>query len=403
MTIIPADNEFDYKIYNGDKYYYANDADTWPGTKNKTALTDTSTPGAKLHNKNTDGMKLMHKPIEDITEVDGLISFRFMGGIPVDVPEGLAASNVSNTSFQVTWTAVEDAASYNLRLNEKVENGETVVDKLTLSESFDKFRTGNETDVSNSLDKYTDLSGWTGVKVFTGDNGAKLGTNKAVGYMETPILNNTSGTMSIYVEAMSWEADNSGLKVTVLDENGRELTDEPWILDLEANDAAVYEVKGMPNKYKVKFSTQAKKKRVHLEKVLIFDGEVTAEQATALDSPISSDVSTLFKDITDTQYTFTDLMPESRYTVQVQTVDGEGNTSAWSEAVAVVTLAEPDEPEYPLGDIDKDGRVSVADVTILVNLILTSAEPTTETDVDGDGRLSVADVTKLVNIILGRE
>jgi len=403
MTIIPADNKFDYETYDGDKYYYGNQGDLWPYNKT-TALTDYSTPKAALYNANTDGQKLMHKPIEDITEVDGLISFRFMGGIPVDVPEDLATSNVSNTSFKVTWTGVEDVASYNLRLTEKVENGETALDKLSLMEYFDKFRADNDgsTDISGSLDSYTDIKGWTGAAVYKGTNGAKLGASKKVGYMTTPTLANTSGTLTIYVEASSWGSDGSSLKVVVLDKNGNELTDDAWILDLTQYGVGMFTMKGMPSDYKVKFTTQAQKKRVYLSKVLLFDGEVTREQATALDGPVSSDVSTLFKEITGTSYTFTDLTPETQYTVQVQAVDGEGNTSAWSEAVSVTTLAEPIEPTYAKGDVNGDGSVTIADVTVLVNIILSTADMNERADVNGDGNVTIADVTELVNIILGR-
>ena len=78
MTIIPADNKYDFETYEGEKYYYANDGDTYPGSKSNNELTDASKPAAKLHNANTDGSKYMHKPITDITEMNGLISFHFM-------------------------------------------------------------------------------------------------------------------------------------------------------------------------------------------------------------------------------------------------------------------------------------------------------------------------------------
>lgn len=58
--------------------------------------------------------------------------------------------------------------------------------------------------------------------------------------------------------------------------------------------------------------------------------------------------------------------------------------------------------ETVVGDVNKDGKVSIADVTALVNIILSSAEPDEKADVNGDGQISVADVTALVNIILGR-
>ena len=44
------------------------------------ALTDTSSPAATLFNRNAQGVQFMGKPITNIRETDGLISFDFMGG-----------------------------------------------------------------------------------------------------------------------------------------------------------------------------------------------------------------------------------------------------------------------------------------------------------------------------------
>lgn len=80
MIVIPADsNGF---AVNSNGKYISSGSDLWPGTSGQTALTDNSVPPASLYTPNTDGSYLMHKPIEDIAETDGLISFRFMGGAP---------------------------------------------------------------------------------------------------------------------------------------------------------------------------------------------------------------------------------------------------------------------------------------------------------------------------------
>ena len=56
------------------------------------------------------------------------------------------------------------------------------------------------------------------------------------------------------------------------------------------------------------------------------------------------------------------------------------------------------------GDINNDGKVTIADVTDLVNIILgkTTKEDTSTADVNSDGKVTIADVTDLVNIILGK-
>ena len=52
-----------------------------------------------------------------------------------------------------------------------------------------------------------------------------------------------------------------------------------------------------------------------------------------------------------------------------------------------------------LGDVNGDGEVGVADVTLLVSLLM-SQESNERSDVNGDGETGVADVTALVQILL---
>lgn len=69
MTIIPADNIL---------YSYTLAADPWPGTSNKTEISDDSTPAWSPYNKNAEGSKTMNHSISEISESsDGLISFIF--------------------------------------------------------------------------------------------------------------------------------------------------------------------------------------------------------------------------------------------------------------------------------------------------------------------------------------
>ncbi|MBR1788889.1 MAG: M6 family metalloprotease domain-containing protein [Bacteroidaceae bacterium] len=64
--------------------------------------------------------------------------------------------------------------------------------------------------------------------------------------------------------------------------------------------------------------------------------------------------------------------------------------------------------ETDSGDVNKDGSVSIADVTALVNIVLGKIEATddrydfTAADVNKDGSVTIADVTALVNVVLGK-
>ena len=100
-------------------------------------------------------------------------------------------------------------------------------------------------------------------------------------------------------------------------------------------------------------------------------------------------------------------LSQGEYAVNIKNVSlstlGEGSLDQDIELVPTVSkvvLA-----EGILGDVNHDGRVTIADVTSLVNIILgtSASSDKNKADVNGDGRVTIADVTSLVNIILGKQ
>ncbi|MBR0433023.1 MAG: BspA family leucine-rich repeat surface protein [Bacteroidaceae bacterium] len=63
-----------------------------------------------------------------------------------------------------------------------------------------------------------------------------------------------------------------------------------------------------------------------------------------------------------------------------------------------------DKNAFSVGDVNKDRKITIADVTALVNIILgkTTDYESRLADVNTDGNVTIADVTALVNIILGK-
>ena len=65
-------------------------------------------------------------------------------------------------------------------------------------------------------------------------------------------------------------------------------------------------------------------------------------------------------------------------------------------------------PAFIMGDVNKDDKITIADVTALVNIILGKDDGPTPlynhdaADVNGDKKVTIADVTALVNVILGK-
>ncbi len=119
MTLIPADNRLKY---------YSDAGDLWPGTSGNTALTDTSIPAATLFSANLDGQKLMHKPIENISEDNGLISFSFKGGSSetpvIDVTSSEKEITSDRTVYDLTGRPV---AAGKLRPGLYIINGRSVL------------------------------------------------------------------------------------------------------------------------------------------------------------------------------------------------------------------------------------------------------------------------------------
>lgn len=111
MTFISAGGE--YGAYYSNNYNVTASqcrSQLFPGSKNVTELTNDShiDYGGKLFNKNTDGTKFMNKPITDIQENNGLISFKFMGGADA-MAIGEIANSPTSTATYYTLNGIQVA------------------------------------------------------------------------------------------------------------------------------------------------------------------------------------------------------------------------------------------------------------------------------------------------------
>ncbi len=109
----------------------------------------------------------------------------------------------------------------------------------------------------------------------------------------------------------------------------------------------------------------------------------------------------LITGITDKFYTVKDLTESGTFYYKVRTVYADGTQSRWSNSQKV-TLFENGHVYAP-GDVDHDGKVSIVDVTELINYLLKgddSAICTICADVDGNGKVNIDDVTALIDLLL---
>lgn len=94
-------------------------------------------------------------------------------------------------------------------------------------------------------------------------------------------------------------------------------------------------------------------------------------------------------------------MSDGDYPIVIKSIelsDKSGNNYSVSRVKSTVTVA-----SYLLGDVNADGKVNVADITVIANNILNLPNTTfieAAADLNVDGKVNVADITCLANLIL---
>lgn len=94
-------------------------------------------------------------------------------------------------------------------------------------------------------------------------------------------------------------------------------------------------------------------------------------------------------------------MADGDYPIVIKSIelsDKSGNNYSVSRVKSTVTVA-----SYQLGDVNADGKVNVADITVIANNILNLPNTTfieAAADLNADGKVNVADITCLANLIL---
>lgn len=340
MTYIPADNSFYEYNSSYNTYVYTLSGDLFPGSSNKTALTDETTPAMSLHNKNSNGRYYMGKSITDISEArDGSISFTFMNGI--GSPEELEVKDITADGFTASWKKVEGALSYNV-MAVPYEEGNMAASVL-LSEAFNKATTNsNKALTSDQFDTYTDNPGWQGNNIYQWTGALKLGASSKTGVLYTPALVPSSGSITMYASAIAHRAGEENVTVSLVNANTGVSIDGTFKpIQFSASDTTVNVITfNCDRACKICFIAD---KRIYLTQVDVYDGEYTKDdianqklsqnKAAHRIQSTQSNGTIIAEEITDTQYTFTGLTAP-QYKVSVQAV-GAKYTSDWCDIMIV--------------------------------------------------------------------
>ena len=331
---VPADNSLSSYNMAGDPY---------PGTSNNTSLTDNSVPAATLFNANTDERRYLGKPVTEIAENNGLISFTFMGGASVDTPTDISPDvDASETAFTAKWGSVDGADTYNLQLRKKSENA-TVDESMKFIEDLSSwgqgFKGDGSTDISSNLNYKMSNVGWTGQKVYECPGMAKIGSSKAAGYLMSPAVSDPqSSFVTVRLKSKPYGNDVAGTSLSLVDGNGKDISSNEFDADGKMTTVVLENTTG--GNYKVKISP---KKRGYVEYVGIYDGEfydadfadVASAPKPVSAMPFKANATQTFEGITSTSYTFSDLEKGATYQWRIQAVAGSA-VSTWSPWQTVV-------------------------------------------------------------------
>jgi len=331
---------------------------------------------------------------------DVVVNLTATAAIVKEIPVMLAADTtmVTPNSFTAQWSAVAAASSYTLHVN-KVDTGDDPVEVIyenQLSETF-PYATENSSRARTNIDGLCSTSGWTGNNVYEAPGGYRLGGNGSVGYLTTPPMDMTysGGKMTIFVTFKMYSSDTDVPVTITCGDYSTSVTVsaagmQTIVLDCEAG----------PNQM-VTFATTNASKRVIIDQLDIYSA--TADAAglmLTVPTETGDSISRVVTGIEANRYTVSALKTGT-YEFKVKAIYTDGTESAWSN-IETVVLGEYSGHGYNLGDVNHDGTVSIADVTVLIDYLL-GGQSVCEicADINGDAVVSIADVTALIDMLLG--
>lgn len=330
MTIIPADG-----ILSADN----NNGDTWPGITHKTELTDESTPAATLNTANSDGRKFMGRPIEEITETNGTISFIFDGGMVISSPTATHATNITDNSFTANWDAIPGIDNYQVLLfaNDKIAREYPIEEFETLNENFSKFNNGTTAngtvDISQKLDDFTKSNGWEGAEIYTTPReeirlGAFRGGQKVGGQIVTPWIESNTKNITLSFTIRSYSTDTEPVYLIIGDEE-----------NIQGKSLSSFDVRKDPTQYTITTSVNTNKwwwglvckTRCYVSNMITYEGEISDTDIRLGYISMKKNETMLF-DVHGTSLDLTDLTADREYEYMVRAKSGHAY-SPWSETV----------------------------------------------------------------------
>lgn len=339
MTIIAADEEYEYASTSSLA------GDPFPGTTGKMALQDFTSPKAIVNCPNADGSLLMRKGIESIKEDDeGKLSMLLCAN-PLVSPT-MAATDVTSTSFRLSWDKVQDAESYEIYLDEVAKKAD-VKDAMILGEDFNNCysKSAGFTDISaKDMSKY--LPGFSGSRLFTTPDYLRIGTATTAGYLYSPFLEALStGDLTIVMKVKPYKAGTTVKGVVKITTN-TEATQQSFDLSFNQESTFVFHSYTQFNEtFRVDIIPSG---AMYISGLYLYDGNFTDEELGITSSnkaPQRAHVKTITTE--NNYYEFTGLNPNSVYSVKLRSLAPD-RTSEWSE---MYTISNPTSIQIVQGEL----------------------------------------------------
>ena len=298
-------------------------------------------------------------------------------------PEMTTITSVGSGSFVASWndaTPTKNVDSYRMEL------AMVPYSDLSIQQRFSKESAtwSGSSDCSSHLDDITANPGWTGSKIYLGDEYLRLGNNNSKGWLETPALDmrDSKGWVTVKVNAKCVNTDNAApLNISCGD------NDTTVMLNTEVAEYCVLLPCPASQDVKVRLGNAMTSKRALLYDVTVYTGDAF--------SPIDQSTASYHEGIDGTTFRM-DGLSAATYALCVQAVYTDGTVSAWSDRMRV-TLNGVN------GDINNDGEVNIADVNGIINVMLTdnpSKRTLASSDINGDGEVNLGDINMVIDLIL---
>lgn len=310
-----------------------------------------------------------------------------------EVVDPAAATDVTSSSFVANWAEADNAVSYDLYVYEVVEGqGDTEV----LNETFEAYYNAESETYKGTPEGWTfENVNWNNLGAANGmSDGVPFGTGSKQGAAITPELG-AVGAAVLAFDAAAWNGNSEKLTLTVSVEGAGSIAEGDEVVTLTKQEYNSFEValSDLAAASKIRISaTEVNNNRFFLKNVVV---------------TTSGGISTLLEgypvNTTETSCEVAGLSPETTYTYSIVAKNAADEESAMSEAVEVTTLS-GEEPTR--GDINGDGAVDGADVSALLEMVLSGGltdEQKTVADLTGDGEVDGSDVSALLEIVLTGE